>query len=155
MLRSVAACEVIRLPRTRWGNLPIFPVLIRADTSNMTEHTASSAGNVVPQSERPAGARVFRTSTLVVAAAVSTAVSVSIYFVLAILAGIFSFLEKFVSALSGSAPQPDPKPPYGPQGLLLILSPWLVFASVAALRWMWCLRRERRQVCAVESCPRL
>lgn len=84
---------------------------------------------------------MFRTPALVVAAFVSAAASYVIYMVIAILAGITSTMRSFVSTMAGSAQPPEPKPPYGALGLALILSPWLIFASVIALRLIWCARQ--------------
>jgi hypothetical protein len=97
--------------------------------------------HVVSQPKREQGARMFRTPALVAAACVSTAASYIIYEVISMLAAISSIFGSLATGIAGSAPPPKPKPPYGPLGFALILSPWLVFAAVAALRWIWWTRK--------------
>jgi hypothetical protein len=131
-------------PKTCWGKLPMASASVQADTSIMIDQSERPADNVVSHAQRGTGAPIFRTPALIVATLVSTAASYIIYTVIAILAGITSLMRSFVSTMAGSAQAPEPKPPYGPLGLTLILSPWLVFASVMALRLIWCARQASR-----------
>jgi hypothetical protein len=108
----------------------------------MIDQSQGPADNVDSHAQRHRCTPVFRIPALLAAALVSTAASYIIYTVIAILAGIASMIRSFVSTMVGSAAQPEPNPPYGPLGLALILSPWLVFASVMALRLFWCARQK-------------
>jgi hypothetical protein len=103
----------------------------------MIEQSEGPANNDVSHPQRGKVSPMLSTPALLVAACVSMAVSTTIYVVLAILAGIASTMTSLASAMAGSTPPPEPKPPYGPLGLALILSPWLAFASVVALRFIW------------------
>ncbi len=128
-------------PRTCWGKLPMARASVQADSSIMIDQSQGPADNVVSHAQRDTCTPVFRTPALVVAAFVAAAASYIIYMLIAVLAGITSMMRSFVSTMAGSAPQPEPEPPYGPLGLALISSPWLVFAFVMALRLIWCARQ--------------
>jgi hypothetical protein len=130
--------------------------LVEADTPIMIDQSEGPANNVLFHPSRGKGSPTFSRPALVVAGAVSTTVSIISYAVLTMLVGIGSMMSAFISGMSGSTPPPEPKAPYGPLGLALILSPWLVFATVVATRfiwWVWKTKNERHRHLSSERRP--